>query len=67
MLSQFIKDIENLIERAQDNGIKNKDLEKSIREIVEKKLVKPKKTKRKTKTKLCYPVMFISDSSDDEY
>ena len=65
MLSQFTKDIENLIERAQDNGIKNKDIEKSIKEIVEKKFVKKPKTK--TKTKMCYPVMFISDSSDDEY
>ena len=64
MLSQFVKDIENLIERAQDNGIKNKEIEKCIKEILDKKKIF--KTKKKTKTKICYPIMFISDSSDDD-
>ena len=47
MLSQFIKDIENLIERAQDNGIKNKEIEKSILDIVDKKFKQTKKPKKK--------------------
>ena len=63
MLSQFIKDIENIIKIAQDNGIKNKEIEKSILDIVDKKFKQTKKPKKK-KTKICRPIMFISDSSD---
>lgn len=66
MLSEFNKDIENLIERAQDNGIKDKDIQKSITEILKKKLIIKSRSKPKTKTKICRPIMFISDSSDDD-